>query len=76
LFRQNVGLTIKDYGNNLRVARAKELLSETSLDMECVAEKVGFGSSRQLRRAWHRVYTTAPRQARGGAAPMVQKVNL
>jgi transcriptional regulator GlxA family with amidase domain len=76
LFRQNVGLTIKDYGNNLRVARAKELLSETSLDMECVAEKVGFASSRQLRRAWHRVYTTAPRQARSGAAPMGQKLDL
>jgi transcriptional regulator GlxA family with amidase domain len=64
LFNQNVGMSIKDYGNRLRVALAKELLSQTSLDMECVAERAGFASSRQLRRAWHRTYGSAPRQAR------------
>jgi transcriptional regulator GlxA family with amidase domain len=64
LFNQNVGMSIKEYSNRLRVALAKELLSQTSLDMECVAEQVGFASSRQLRRAWRRIYTTAPRQAR------------
>jgi transcriptional regulator GlxA family with amidase domain len=64
LFNQNVGMSINDYSNRLRVALAKELLSQTSLDMECVAERVGFASSRQLRRAWRRIYTTAPRQAR------------
>jgi transcriptional regulator GlxA family with amidase domain len=64
LFNQNVGMSIKDYVNRLRVALAKELLGQTSLDMECVAERVGFSSSRQLRRAWRRIYTTAPRQAR------------
>jgi transcriptional regulator GlxA family with amidase domain len=64
LFNENVGMTIKDYTNRLRVALAKELLSQTRLDMEHVAEQVGFASSRQLRRAWRRVYTTAPRQVR------------
>jgi transcriptional regulator GlxA family with amidase domain len=64
LFNENVGMSIKDYCNRLRVALAKELLSETSLDMERVAEQAGFASSRQLRRAWRRIYTTAPRQAR------------
>jgi transcriptional regulator GlxA family with amidase domain len=64
LFNQNVGMSIRDYSNRLRVALAKEMLSQTSLDMECVAERVGFASSRQLRRAWRRIYTTAPRQAR------------
>jgi transcriptional regulator GlxA family with amidase domain len=64
LFNENVGMSIKDYTNRLRVALAKELLSETRLDMEGVAERVGFASSRQLRRAWHRIYKTAPRQAR------------
>jgi transcriptional regulator GlxA family with amidase domain len=67
LFKQNVGMSIKDYSNRLRVAFAKELLSQTSLDMECVAERVGFASSRQLRRAWRRIYSTAPRQARSSA---------
>jgi transcriptional regulator GlxA family with amidase domain len=64
LFHQNVGMSIRDYCNRLRVALAKELLSQTSLDMECVAERTGFASSRQLRRAWRRIYATAPRQAR------------
>jgi transcriptional regulator GlxA family with amidase domain len=64
LFNENVGMSIKDYSNRLRVALAKELLSQTSLDMELVAERVGYASSRQLRRAWRRIYPTAPREAR------------
>jgi AraC-like DNA-binding protein len=64
LISENVGVSIKDYCNRLRVALAKELLSQTRLDLERVVERVGFTSSRQLRRVWRRVYTTAPRQAR------------
>jgi transcriptional regulator GlxA family with amidase domain len=64
LFNENVGMSIKEYSNSLRVALARQLLSQTRLDMERVAEEVGFASSRQLRRAWRRVYTTPPRQAR------------
>jgi len=67
LFNENVGMSIKDYINRLRVALAKELLSQTSLDMERVAERVGYASSRQLRRAWRRIYPTAPRQARNSS---------
>jgi transcriptional regulator GlxA family with amidase domain len=59
-------MSITDYKNALRVALAKELLSQTRLDMERVAERSGFASSRQLRRAWRRVYETAPREARSG----------
>ena len=32
--------------------RAQELLAQTRLDMERIAERSGFASSRQLRRAW------------------------
>jgi transcriptional regulator GlxA family with amidase domain len=66
IFQEHVGMSITDYKNALRVALAKELLSQTELDMELVAERAGFGSSRQLRRAWRRVYETAPRDARSG----------
>jgi transcriptional regulator GlxA family with amidase domain len=72
LFSQNVGMSIKDYSNRLRVALANELISQTSLDMEGVAERVGFASARQLRRAWRRIYSTAPRQARGGKSWLVR----
>jgi transcriptional regulator GlxA family with amidase domain len=64
LFNEHAGIGIPDYSNRLRVARAQELLSQTRLDMERVAEQAGFASSRQLRRAWRRFYATAPRQAR------------
>ena len=64
LFQEYAGMSVTDYKNSLRVALARELLSQTSLDMERVAERAGFGSTRQLRRAWGRLYDTAPRQAR------------
>lgn len=64
LFQEYAGMSVTDYKNSLRVALARELLSQTSLDMERVAEQAGFGSTRQLRRAWGRLYDTAPRQAR------------
>jgi transcriptional regulator GlxA family with amidase domain len=64
LFREHVGMSFADYNNRLRVALARDMLSQTRLDMERVAERAGFSSSRQLRRAWRRLYETAPRQAR------------
>ena len=67
LFHEHAGMGYMDYNNRLRVCLARELLSQTRLDMERVAERVGFSSSRQLRRAWRRLHETAPRQARAGA---------
>ncbi len=64
LFSEHVDMKISQYINRLRVARAHELLSHTRLDMEQVAERAGFGSARQLRRAWRREHSSAPRSAR------------
>jgi transcriptional regulator GlxA family with amidase domain len=64
LFHEHVGMSIADYRNRLRIALASDLLHQTDLDMERVAEQSGFNSTRQLRRAWKRVYPTPPRQAR------------
>jgi transcriptional regulator GlxA family with amidase domain len=64
LFHEHVGMSIGDYRNRLRVAFAQDLLHQTDFDMERVAEEAGFGSSRQLRRAWHRLHETPPRDAR------------
>jgi transcriptional regulator GlxA family with amidase domain len=66
LFSEHVDMRIPQYINRLRVARAHELLSHTRLDMEQVAERAGFGSARQLRRAWRREHASAPRLARSG----------
>lgn len=64
LFNEHAGMSITDYTNRLRVALARELLSQTRLDMERVAERSGFASTRQLRRAWARLHDGSPRQAR------------
>lgn len=67
LFHEHTGMSITEYKNRLRVALAHELLSQTRLDMEIVAERSGFGSTRQMRRAWKRFHPTAPREARHSA---------
>jgi len=64
LFHQHVGMNITDYINRLRVTLARQLILQSPIDMERVAERAGFGSTRQLRRAWRRLYGTTPRQAR------------
>ena len=64
LFHEYAGMSITDYRNRLRATLAHELISQTRLDVEQVAERAGFGSTRQLRRAWRRLYGTTPRQAR------------
>jgi transcriptional regulator GlxA family with amidase domain len=66
LFHRHAGMSITDYKNRLRVTLAYELISQTRLDMENIAERAGFGSTRQLRRAWRRLYGTTPKQARAG----------
>ena len=64
LFNQHAGMNVPDYVNRLRVALARELLGHTQLDMERVAERSGFASARQLRRAWRRSHATPPHLAR------------
>jgi transcriptional regulator GlxA family with amidase domain len=64
LFHQHVGMSIPEYSNRLRIAYAQELLRQTRLDMERVAEQCGFSSARQLRRAWGRIHKSPPRDAR------------
>ncbi len=64
VFNAQTGFSIPDYVNGLRVALAQDLLRQTRLDMEGVAERAGFGSARQLRRAWGRVHAGPPREAR------------
>jgi len=64
LFHEHTGMHIADYRNRLRAALARELLSQTRLDMERVAERAGFSSTRQLRRVWRNLHASSPRQQR------------
>lgn len=64
LFADHTGMSLPAYRNRLRIALARELLTQTQLDMESVAERSGFGSTRQLRRAWHELFQESPRAVR------------
>jgi transcriptional regulator GlxA family with amidase domain len=67
LFNEYADMSLPDYINRLRVSLARELLGHTRLDMERIAERSGFASARQLRRAWSRSYATPPHISRGAA---------
>lgn len=60
LFNEHVGMHLPDWLNALRVERARTLIERSDLGLEQVAERAGFGSARQLRRAWSRLHSVSP----------------
>ena len=54
LFAEHAGCSPLDYVQRLRVALARELVANSEMGMERVAEKTGFSSAHQLRRVWRR----------------------
>ena len=64
LFREHAGCTPMDYLYQIRVALAGDMLRETRLNLELVAEKSGFGSAQHLRRVWRRFQPQTPSMAR------------
>jgi transcriptional regulator GlxA family with amidase domain len=67
LFHEHAGASPVDYLQRLRVAVARELLTQSALDMETVAARAGFGSARHLRRVWRKFDPTPPSESRGMA---------
>ena len=66
LFAEHAQCSPLDYVQLIRVALARELVSQSSLDLERVAEKAGFASAHQLRRVWRRWESTPPSTLRTG----------
>lgn len=64
LFREHAGCTPLDYLHQIRLAIAKDLLRDTRLDLERVAERAGFGSAQHMRRVWRKFEAQAPSVAR------------
>jgi len=60
LFVEHAGCTPMEYVYRVRLALASELIRETRLDLERVAERAGFGSAHHLRRVWRRHATGSP----------------
>jgi transcriptional regulator GlxA family with amidase domain len=64
LFHQHTGTTLKHYQQRLRVAKARQLLENPRHSVEEVAERVGFGSARSLRRTFVKVEGRTPSRYR------------
>ena len=60
LFAEHAGCSPLDYVQRMRVALARELVSQSNLQLERVAEKAGFSSAHQLRRVWRRWENASP----------------
>lgn len=68
LFREHAGTGVTDYIQRIRLALARDLLAQSQFDMERVAEKAGFNSSRQLRRVWSKFEAAPPSRYRADMA--------
>ncbi|MBV9565270.1 MAG: helix-turn-helix domain-containing protein [Bradyrhizobium sp.] len=65
LFNEHAGMSVTDYVNRIRIALARELVMGSKLQMEQVAARAGFASTRQFRRAWNRLHGAPPAALRG-----------
>ncbi|HEY1283532.1 MAG TPA: helix-turn-helix domain-containing protein [Steroidobacteraceae bacterium] len=60
LFAQHAQCSPLDYVQRLRVGLARELLTQSHLSLERVAEMAGFSSAHQFRRVWRRWESAPP----------------
>jgi transcriptional regulator GlxA family with amidase domain len=68
LFAEHARCSPLDYVQLIRVAFAKELVTQTRLDLERVAARAGFRSAQQLRRVWARWEPVTPSAFRAAFA--------
>jgi transcriptional regulator GlxA family with amidase domain len=71
LFQQHAGISPQAFVRKIRTAAAKELLRQPDLNVNLVAEMVGFTSAEQMRRAWKRFEPATPARQRRAAHPVV-----
>ncbi len=67
LFGEHAQCTPLTYLHQVRLALARQLLSDASASIETVAERTGYGSARQLRRVWQRFEPASPTALRQAA---------
>jgi transcriptional regulator GlxA family with amidase domain len=69
LFQLHAGISPQAYVRKIRTAAARELLAQPELNLNLVAEMVGFSSAEQMRRAWKRFEPATPASLRRTARP-------
>ena len=68
LFAEHARCSPLDYVQLIRVAFARELMTQTALDLERIAAQSGFRSAQQLRRVWARWESRTPSEFRAAHA--------
>ncbi len=70
MFKEKTGRNFKEHVDGLRIARAKQLLQQTSLSVEQIAQEVGYDTPTSFYRLFKKHVGLAPgeyRQANGGS---------
>lgn len=60
LFREEAGITVKQYQMELRTEMARRLLAETDLGLEAIAERCGFSTVQAFRTCWRKRESATP----------------
>jgi transcriptional regulator GlxA family with amidase domain len=60
LFKDSTGITSKEYIYKLRLSLAQQLLQQSQLQVEEIAQRCGFEDPRQFRRLWARYHSGPP----------------
>jgi transcriptional regulator GlxA family with amidase domain len=68
LFAEHANCSPLDYVQLIRFAFAKELVTQSKLDLERIATRAGFRSAQQLRRVWARWELGTPSEFRAAAS--------
>jgi DNA-binding response OmpR family regulator len=66
IFREQVGMSAYEYLQQLRLERGRSLLHETDLQVQLIADRVGYRNAGDFTRAFRRHFGVTPRQYRQG----------
>ena len=64
VFRKHAGVTVFDYLREARMKEARQLLRETSLEVQTIANDLGYGSAANFSTAFRERFGLSPRQYR------------
>jgi DNA-binding response OmpR family regulator len=64
IFRRRVGMTVFDYFAELRLETSRRLLEGTPLQIQLIADRVGYRNAGDFTRAFRRRYGATPREYR------------
>lgn len=68
-FKREMGMSVKEYQNDLRLARARELLLESDQPISAIASEVGIDNAAYFARRFKQKYQVSARELRQGGAP-------